>query len=195
MPFYALVYVCIDTATPSTPYTLAGLLEFCTMGRGRRRKRVQPQGSWKKEERGGRTVTKWTNISVARTTKNVRMQRIALLGDRGSGSSDSCDTVVVCHSHSRLTPHGLVQPINTNAFRSQTPKNPLVPSRDNEQPEVHSTISFLVAQPFRWQVQRRCYPSVKKFRRITGRHCSTYVCVYIHISLDCFLLEYYYRFI
>lgn len=34
MPFYALVYVCIDTATPSTPYTLAGLLEFHTMGRG-----------------------------------------------------------------------------------------------------------------------------------------------------------------
>lgn len=42
----------------------------------------------------------------------------------------------------------LVQPINTNAFRSQAPKNPLVPSRD-EQPEVHSTISSLVVQPFR----------------------------------------------
>lgn len=184
MPFYALVYVCIDTATPSTPYTLAGLLEFRTMGRGRRRKRVQPQGSWKKEERGGRTVTKWTNISVARTTKNVRMQRIALLRDRGVVVVVIVATlVVVCHSHSRLTPHGLVQPINTNAFRSQTPKNPLVPSRDNEQPEVHSTISFLVAQPFRWQVQRRCYPSVKKFRRITGRHCSIYVCIYIYIYL------------
>ena len=77
-------------------------------------------------------------------------QRIALLGDcRALVVVIVAILVVVRHSRSQPTPHGLVQPINTNAFRSQTPKNPLVPSRDNEQPEVHSMISFLVAQPFR----------------------------------------------
>lgn len=120
------------------------------MGRGRRRKRVRPQGSRKKEEREGRDGHQMNEHFRGTDHEKRSTQRIALLGDcRALVVVIVAILVVVRHSRSQPTPHGLVQPINTNAFRSQTPKNPLVPSRDNEQPEVHSMISFLVAQPFR----------------------------------------------